>query len=457
MQKKLFTLLLLLITISGFTQNKVIFKGTAPLNGKDKEVEVKENNRTIAVYPVKEDGTFSGELTLDKVKQLSLNYSVCAIPIIAKPGREITITFGSQPKTGKFIGSPETQYYLDMRFLVYPADPAITFSMPWHVYKKYQADALVTKMRFSEIFCLAYSDIPPLFKKEVEQYNKYSNYGLFIMWPQFYMNSNKLTEFKEAADWKAHLESLYENIEWNDPFLLGIPAYISFAEYSMNEKIKMMDPNKSFLMNAYNHIKSSIANKEVKEYFMYHYTNKYLKDESSANRASAIEVFKANVTNERFIAQIEKILADAKQFGSDAPAYDFTLEDVNGEMVTLSSFKGKVVYIDFWATWCAPCRAEIPHMNRMKEELKDNKDIIVICISTDQDRDKDKWKQMVKDMGMTGYQLFAGDKNPEIHKFYKISGIPHFTMIGKDGKIYKNMTIRPSNPQTKSVLLDLAK
>ncbi len=458
MKRGIITFLLLIAVICGYGQSIVSFKGTVDYNGKDKMVDVKVNNRTIKSFPVNEDGTFKGEITLDKITQLSLGYSFCNLPIIAKPGRDITVSLGTQPYTGKYLsGSPETQYYMDMRFVIYPADPAISFKMPWPVYKKYQADALVTKMKYSEVFCMAYNDIPPLYRKEVEQYNKYANYSLQISWPQFYMNTNKLTEFKEEADWRAHLESLFEQIEWNDPFLLGIPQYVSFAEYSLTDKIKKIKNDKSFLINSIEHIKSTVTNPEIKEYFIYHFVNKYLKDESPSGREAVMAAFKESVKNPKFLAQAQKILDDAKQFGSDAPAFDFTLEDVNGKLVTLSSFKGKVVYIDFWATWCAPCRAEIPHMNKLKEELKDNKDIVMICVSTDQAADKDKWKQMVKDMKMEGYQLFAGDKYPDIRKYYKISGIPHFVMIGKDGKIFKNMTIRPSNPQTKSVLIDLAK
>jgi len=448
---------MLALVSSVLAQQSVIFKGTYIDNGKDKEIEIKEMRKTIAVIQVKGDGTFYGEIPLEKMKQLSISYGVCTQILYVKQGREITVDFGLKPKTAKFSGSPETQLYLDMRFVLYPGDPAIIWKMPWEVYKKYMQDALASKMLYSEVFCKAYPDIPQSFRKEVEAFNKYANFGSFIKWPQSYKQTNKLTEFKEEEDWKNYLESLYEQIEWDDPFLCGVPQYVSFAEYYLNTLIAKEEKNGSFLLDAYDVVKTNISNKEVADYFMFYYTSMYLKDETPGERDKALEGFRKFVTNERYTSQLNRIVEDAGKFGSDAEAYDFSLEDVNGKTVTLSSFKGKIVYIDFWATWCAPCRGEIPYLNKLKEELKDNKDIVFICVSTDEDRAKEKWKQMVKDMGMTDYQVFAGDKGSDIKRYYKITGIPHFTIIGKDGKIYKNQTIRPSNPQTKSVLVNLAK
>jgi thiol-disulfide isomerase/thioredoxin len=156
------------------------------------------------------------------------------------------------------------------------------------------------------------------------------------------------------------------------------------------------------------------------------------------------------------VSKLEAFYAESTG-GDVVPAPDFSIEDIHGNMVSLSDFKGKVVYIDFWATWCAPCRAEIPHLNRLKEDLKANKDIVVIGISTDAMKDKDKWKQVVKELNMGDVQLFAGENAREIMDAYIVRSIPHFTIINKDGTIFKNMTVRPSNSLTKQILLDLAK
>lgn len=79
-------------------------------------------------------------------------------------------------------------------------------------------------------------------------------------------------------------------------------------------------------------------------------------------------------------AQPPSPFAVDKLSGQKAP--DFTLKDINGNSVSLSSFKGKVVLLNFWATWCPPCKAEIPSMNKLHQKLK-NRGFVMLAVSTD--------------------------------------------------------------------------
>ena len=79
-------------------------------------------------------------------------------------------------------------------------------------------------------------------------------------------------------------------------------------------------------------------------------------------------------------AQPPSPFAVDKLSGQKAP--DFTLKDINGNPVSLSSFKGKVVLLNFWATWCPPCKAEMPSMNRLQKKFK-NRGFVIIAVSTD--------------------------------------------------------------------------
>lgn len=79
-------------------------------------------------------------------------------------------------------------------------------------------------------------------------------------------------------------------------------------------------------------------------------------------------------------AQPPSPYAVEKLSGQKAP--DFTLKDINGNSVSLASFKGKVILLNFWATWCPPCRKEIPSMNKLNELLK-KKGLVILAVSTD--------------------------------------------------------------------------
>lgn len=112
---------------------------------------------------------------------------------------------------------------------------------------------------------------------------------------------------------------------------------------------------------------------------------------------------------------------------------DFTQNDMEGKPVSFSAFKGKYVLIDFWASWCGPCRAENPNVLKAYNNYKD-KNFTVVGISLD---DKgDNWKKAVKDDGMPWTQLsdLKGWKN-EVSTYYGIMGIPSTLLIDPQGKI----------------------
>ncbi|WP_264529073.1 TlpA family protein disulfide reductase [Flavobacterium sp. N502540] len=122
-------------------------------------------------------------------------------------------------------------------------------------------------------------------------------------------------------------------------------------------------------------------------------------------------------------------------------------ENFDGSKTSLDDFKGKFVYIDLWATWCGPCKKEIPFLKACEKEFHD-KNIVFVSISTDRVKDHDKWKKMVTDLGLTGVQLFAnGDTSFETA--YEVIGIPRFILIDPQGNIVDPNAPRPSEDRLK--------
>ena len=131
-------------------------------------------------------------------------------------------------------------------------------------------------------------------------------------------------------------------------------------------------------------------------------------------------------------------------------AADFTYPDMNGKMVSLSDFKGKVVLVDVWATWCGPCRGEIPHLKKLEEEMH-GKDVVFLGVSVDEVKDKQKWIEFIKKEGLKGIQVLA-DGWSKITKDYKITGIPRFMVFDRRGNIVSVDAPRPSKPELKKML-----
>jgi len=129
-------------------------------------------------------------------------------------------------------------------------------------------------------------------------------------------------------------------------------------------------------------------------------------------------------------------------------AIDFTYPDKDGNNFSLASFKGNLVYVDVWATWCGPCKAEIPSLQKLEEEYHD-KNITFLSVSVD--TDKDAWLKMIAEKEMGGVQLWA-DGWSEITKSYAIFGIPRFMLFSTEGNVISTNAARPSSNEIRGIL-----
>lgn len=148
-----------------------------------------------------------------------------------------------------------------------------------------------------------------------------------------------------------------------------------------------------------------------------------------------------------------QVSANKKMNNSKAPNFEY--ENAAGGKTTLESFKGKYVYIDVWATWCGPCRAEIPSLKKV-EEAYHGKNIEFVSISIDEMKDHDKWKTFVKEKELGGTQLMA-DKNwlSDFIKSFSINSIPRFILIDPAGNVLDADAPRPSDPRLQEKLSTL--
>ncbi|TVR48155.1 MAG: AhpC/TSA family protein [Puniceicoccaceae bacterium] len=457
MPKLSITLFLATAVLAGslLAENRVVFRGTVQLE-EPREVVLLQGRTELGVFPVAEDGTFKGEVELDSMRQLMLLHGAVSAPLFVKPGREITVDFGTERMDYTFSGSPETRLYTDARFVIYPGDVQLTNPMSWDMYKRYMQQGLEAKLRYIEVFCQAHPDIPDAWREEVEDFTRYSNYAMHINWPRFHLQAVGASVFEEEDDWRAYLRELTENIEWNEPRLRRTGAFASFAEWAITEEVRENHPDGSFLINAFTVVREKVDVPEMREFFVNRLAQQHLANEPVATREDAKAVARELLTNPNYLAALETIEERAAATGAGAPAMDFTLEDAEGNKVSLSDFRGQVVYLDFWATWCGPCLAEIPHLKRLKADLADRDDIVIVAVSIDRERDKEKWRTMVADLELGENQLFAGEQVQEISRGYEVRGIPHFVIIDREGRIHQNRTVRPSNPQTRRMLEQLA-
>jgi len=173
-------------------------------------------------------------------------------------------------------------------------------------------------------------------------------------------------------------------------------------------------------------IEKKLADKEVNETFRTQMTMNLTQSKAALNQ------------------MFEQKATVAKMVGTASPDFDY--ENHKGGTTKLSSLKGKYVYVDTWATWCGPCRQEIPFLKKVEEKYH-GKNIEFVSLSIDAQKDHDKWKNFVTDKNLGGIQVMADkDWNSEWPKSFGIQSIPRFILIGPDGKVVDADAPRPSDP-----------
>ena len=195
----------------------------------------------------------------------------------------------------------------------------------------------------------------------------------------------------------------------------------TFRNYLYGEKLKIELPTNGLKNEAYVNFLMDRSGRPVREAF-----------------GERVETLKAN--------RLPDLNAPRKR------AFDFLLHDSTGKAYRLDDFRGKVVFVDFWASWCAPCKAQIPYQKEL-EKLYAGKDIVFLGVSLD--RSKPAWLKAVKDEDLHGYILHAeNDFRNDFPKAYGVESIPRYMLIDAAGNVISDNMMKPQNKKEIRAIFD---
>ena len=378
-----------LVTISGEITNPV--EESVIFSSKDTSYETTAN----------EDGTFAISFMLDSAVYLNFEHGVERTAMYVKPGDEITISIDTEQfdETINYAGSEASSFLAKLYLLEEVGD------------------------FFGEVFYM----VP------AEEYK--------MILDDF--RNNVIAEFGSISD-SAFIKSEITALE------NSISNYIKkqdkLSKYTQDVRSYMWETrNAARNYNFYSAI-DSLNSSEYAE-MIADYTNEFNALLSKVSDSEFIIEAKERIkkTTDGWM-QRKSAIDNLPKEGE--PAIDFTYPDKNGNEFSLASFKGNLIYVDVWATWCGPCRAEIPSLQKLEKEYH-GKDITFLSISVDTDRDA--WLKMVDEKELGGTQLWA-DGWSEITKSYAIFGIPRFMLFSADGNVISTNAPRPSSDEIKPLL-----
>ncbi len=157
------------------------------------------------------------------------------------------------------------------------------------------------------------------------------------------------------------------------------------------------------------------------------------------------EIYK--IANLQYRSVLLKLTNDKLRFSKGDPAVNIHAEDLAGKKVSIKDYKGKIIIVDMWATWCAPCQPEIPHFEDLATNYKENPNIVFISLSID--NNKGLWKRKLVHKSTNALQWNSlGD----LMSAYSDIGIPRTIIIDKDFNIVELNGLQPSSPEMKKYI-----
>ena len=403
-----------------------------------------------------EDGSFSHTLLIDKASKSNLRADRKNIVIWLEPGTTLEVTFDvTNPETTRLF-SGDTESESEFSNVIDKVNREINQSNR-EAYKlepnEFKEKVLSDREKKDEMLNNLVSKTPGLSKAFINREKttyEFSSYASLLSYERAHKFNTETVEVELPSGWY----SFMDNIDLNNESYLDIPECTNVISTVIDKKISETSNlgddagDAERLGVQFEWIKSNISNPAVADYFMYSYIAAIVPYQGPAGIEKYIDTYIQSSLNKENKIALEAIVTEWAPImpGMDAPI--FNLPDLKGNMVSLEDFAGKYVYIDFWATWCGPCKIEIPVLEQLAKDYA-GKNIEIISISVD--RDKQEWVNMITRDKPEWLQLHD---SIELNDEYLVKFIPTFVLIDRDGKIIEPRAPRPSSGKELTDLLD---
>ncbi len=485
MRYLVFSFIVGLLSICCWADNNTSIKGTVNNAGAEDTVRIVIDTTYLGFNELRykkglDKGDFSYEFDLKDNAIVYLVVNKEKIPLYVEPGDELELTFDKESLKSDITfagkGGPNNEFFhkFNQEFAeqlnIYQAEDQMKAEI-LDIFEMNAFDANKAQEQYVK------DNLDKMvqsrdFQKFMQHQIRYNYLGRLLAYPIVRAN-NQTTKLDVDPLPRVMMDVLKP--EWinNDPAMLSdwyryfVEHYVVYKTSEINDFKKFRDYTKS-VDSKYVYARQNIEGEPFK-YFL----AKYLRENYEKIKPSSVRWLYNHLAEEdehnKYKAEIEKICEqrmseeDPVEEVAEAPKNEnknAIMKDLEGNGVTFDDFRGKVVYVDFWASWCGPCRKQFPHAKELKAKLmdelskKEKEKIVFLYISIDDT--EQGWKGAVEKLGMEGFQAHSpGGWNSKIVKQFQISGIPRYMLINKKGKFVEMNAKRPSDPTILDDLLEL--
>lgn len=402
----------------------------------------------ISVLPLDGDGCATFALKGSAMAFFRIFHGQESLLLYMEEGDNAALTFEGHDLKGTYVFEGEKAAavkYLNTVSLV--ALPDQDYALPFDEYKTRLDAKAADAVKLLKANGLSSAGD---FEENEEDRIRYSYAAPLIMYPMAHRIMTGDMEFQPGEDYYDVIESYVVE----DERLACLDEYRAFVAEAMH----VLDPEGRGMTSVYpktvaqmKYAADRLSDPVVREIILHHIAAAYVDNFGVKDISEMENIYHTYVRDTLLTSSFAKKYErwDLSRPGKRSPG--FRAPDVDGKEYTLADFRGKYVYIDMWATWCGPCKREMPYLKALEDEFKDA-EIVFVGLSVD--KDKAAWENMVRQGELTGVQLYLGTGS-RFQEGYRVEAIPRFILLDKEGVIISNDMSRPSAKETAETLRNL--
>lgn len=391
-------------------------------------------NDSIYTFPLDADNFFSGEVVLERACYATVLDN--SLNLYLSPGEDLEIYVNALNPSGSlyFRGSlGGINSYLKEQ------EVAVFFDKDYYTLEE---EEFVRKMRelIDEKVALLeaknFDDGFTAFEKERIAYSVAERVALY---PLYRKQANYGAEYVPG---KVFLDFL-SSFSLDNEMLFGAKAYRSFVLNYVCWQGSRDVAGRNYSDAIIDYILSTVNNATIKNFLLTEIVFRHIWENNGLEGADyLLTVFRRECTDRNKVNHLNEMLRLWERIAPGQPAPDFRLTDTKGRTVTLDDFKGHYLYITVWATWCVPCKGELPYLDVLQEDYA-GRNIRFLTVAIDVPEHRQAWLDFIRARSCEGVHVLADDAG-KFNENYMIISVPRFILIAPDGKIVNSNAPRPS-------------